>query len=540
MEKELKRGPKPLLGEMFLRQSLITEAQLKDAIKRQSQTGGHIGSILREMGYLNDESLLKLLSEQLETPPVNLFETKVPADTLKLLPFEKIRSFRVLPFKLMGVKVYLAMVNPKDINTIQDMEFMLGREVEPYVVPYYQMDKAISYFEKEGYGEKPFEGDYLKAKTLEEETEEEIPHAESMGTDIFTLLKLVGDYNATDLLITAGVSPSLRINNELKRLTMPPLTSQQVEELAYRVLTKEQKAEFEVEKEIDFSISLKGTGRFRINLYRQRNSISLAARYLIENIPTLRELHLPEWLSDFAVKSQGLILITGPSGHGKTTTMAALLDIINSNKRCNIVTLEDPIEYLHKHKKSNINQREIGIDTESFAAGLKHILRQDPDVIVIGEMRDPESISIALTAAETGHLVISTLHSMNTTTAIDRIVDIFPANQQHQVRMQFADIFLVVFGQRLVPKKDGEGLIPAYEKITNSFRVRNLLREGKSHNLRSLMQVAAVDMSSIDYSLAMLCLEGKIKFEDGLKFSDNQQYYEEMVRSGNILAAKWL
>lgn len=299
-----------------------------------------------------------------------------------------------------------------------------------------------------------------------------------------------------------------------------------------QILSETQSEKFESEKEIDFAISLADIARFRVNMYKQRNFISLAARRIVESMPSLEELNLPGWIKDFALRTQGFILITGPSGHGKTTTLSALVNLINSNKRCNIITLEDPIEYLHRHKKSNVNQREVGIDTDSFAQGLKHIFRQDPDVIVIGEMRDPESIAIALTAAETGHLVISTLHTLNATTAIDRIVDIFPAYQQHQVRTQFADVFLLVFAQRLVPKKEGEGRILAFEKITNTFRVRNMIRENKSFNLRSLMQVSAEDIFSIDQSLADLCLGDKITLEDGLKYADNPSYYKNLVSLG--------
>ena len=210
--------------------------------------------------------------------------------------------------------------------------------------------------------------------------------------------------------------------------------------------------------------------------------------------------------------------------------MASLIDIINTNRRSNLITIEDPIEYFHKHKKSNINQREIGEDTESFAVGLRHIFRQNPDVIVIGEMRDYESISIALTAAETGHLVLSTMHTLNTTTAIDRIIDIFPGNQQNQVRLQFADAFLLVIAQRLIPRKGGKGLVVAIEKLVNTHRIRNLIRESKTHSIRTVLQASVDDFMSIDHDLARLCLDNEISFEDGLKHADNQQYYQDLVK----------
>lgn len=523
MGKEKGKNSKSRFGEILLEYGIITHEQLKKALRRQAQIGGHIGSILEEMGYLDEDSLLSFLSKQLNISPVNLLEVKIPPGVLNLLPFEKVKTFKVLPIKETGSRVTLAMANPNDINAIQDVEFALGRRVEPVIVPFYQIEKVIAYFEKEGYGNKTFEGGVLKAK---------ITTVEAKTPDVYSLLKQVLDYKATDLHITAGVPPSLRIDNDIKRLSMPAVTPEQVKELAFGVLTREQREHFEREKEIDFAISLPDKGRFRVNIYQQRNSVSFAARLIVEDIPSIDKLFLPKWITDFALRTQGFILITGPSGHGKTTTAAALVDVINSKRKCNIVTLEDPIEYLHRHKKSNVNQREIGVDTESFAKGVKHIFRQNPDVIVIGEMRDPESIAIALTAAETGHLVISTLHSLNATTAIDRIIDIFPGNQQHQVRLQFADSFLLVFSQRLVPKKEGEGRILAHEKMINTYRVRHLIREGKTNSIRSLMQVMSEDVMSIDRSLATLYIDGKIKLEDGLKFADNATYYQELVKIG--------
>jgi twitching motility protein PilT len=474
------------------------------------------------MGYLDDDTLLSVLSKQYGLPSVNLFEVKVSPEILRLLPFEKIKTFKVLPLRKIDDTLSLAMVDPNNISVIQEIEFVLGRIVKPLVAPEYQMDEVINQFEKEGYGNKTFNGERLK---------EEAVAIESKIPNIYTLLRSVLQYKATDLHLTAGAPPSVRVNNELKRISMSAVTPAQLRDFVSEILTKEQMDKLEREKEIEFTLSLPDIGRFRINMYKQRGSISIVARLIIENIPSLKELNLPEWIKDYALRPQGFILIVGPAGHGTTTTMAALVDVINSNRRCNIVTLESPIEYLHKHKKSNVNQREVSVDTVSFVSGLRHILKQDPDVIVIGELTDPESVSIVLTAAETGHLVISTMHSLNTTTAISRLIDLFPDHQQPQIRRQFADSFLLVFAQRLVPVKEGEGRILAYEKLINTIKTRNLIREGKIPRMRSLMEIVSEDMSSIDQSLAELCLEGKITFEDGLKFADNQVYYQEIIRA---------
>jgi twitching motility protein PilT len=521
MKEEKKKNPKSLFGEVLLEYGIINQEQLKKALNRQIQAGGHIGSILEEMGFLDENSLLSFLSKQFNISSLSLFKTQIASSVLKLLPFEKVKAFKVLPIREASGKMTLAMVNPNDLNAIQDVEFAVGRRLEPVVVPFYQMEEAIAYFTEEGYGGKTFDGEMLREKVVA--VKSKIP-------TVHSLLKLVLDYKATDLHITAGVPPSIRVDNEIKRLSMPAVTPEQIREFAYDVLTREQREAFEKDKEIDFAISLPDAGRFRVNMYKQRGSLSLAARFIIENIPSIKELVVPEWIRDYALKNQGFILITGPTGHGKTTTMSALVDIINSTRKCNIVTLEDPIEYLHKHKKCNVNQREIGVDTDSFAIGLKHVFRQDPDVIIIGEMRDTESIAIALTAAETGHLVISTLHAQNATTAVDRIIDVFPEHQQHQVRMQFADSFLLVFAQRLVPKKSGEGRILAYEKMANSYRVRNLIREGKTHNIRSFMQIASDDLSSLDQSLAKHFINGVITFEEGLKYADNAAYFKDLTK----------
>jgi twitching motility protein PilT len=523
MAKTKIKTSKTKLGEIFLEYGIINREQLDKAIRRQAQIGGHIGSILEEMGFLDEDSLLSFLSKQLNTPSMSIFRSIIDVKVLNLVPFDKVKGLKVIPIKKDGGKVTLGMLNPHDFSAIQEVEFFVGRNIEPVVVPSNQLEKAIAYFEKNGYGRSVFDGSQLKTKDVVVETGE--------TPDIRSLLKKVVEQKATDLHLTAGVPPSLRIDNELKRLSIPAMTPEVVKGMAFSILTDEQKKIFERDHEIDFATSLPDAGRFRINIYKQRNSISLAARIIIDDIPSTHELNLPDWIEGYALKNQGFILITGPSGHGKTTTMASMVDIINAQRKANIISLEDPIEYLHKHRKSNINQREIGVDTDSFAIGLKHIFRQNPDVIVIGEMRDPESIAIALTAAETGHLVLSTMHSLNATTAVDRIIDIFPANQQHQVRMQFAEVFLFILSQRLVAKKDGSGRILSHEKIINTFRIRNLIREGKTHGIRSLMQVKSDDVTSIDYSLSQLCRDGIITLEEGLKYADNPRYYQELAAS---------
>jgi twitching motility protein PilT len=267
-----------------------------------------------------------------------------------------------------------------------------------------------------------------------------------------------------------------------------------------------------------------------VTLYRERDAIAIAIRPIYDKIPSLEELNLPPWIAELALKPHGLILVSGPAGHGKSTTLSAMVDIINTTKGSNIVTLEDPIEYLHRHRRSNVSQREIGRDVSSFSEGLRHAMRQAPDVIVVGEMRDREAFEIALQASNSGHLVISTVHSDNATSIIERVINMFEPHEQALVRMMLADSFLVSIAQRLIPKKDRSGRILAIEKLTNSHRVKKMIREGKTHQIRSQMQVGGEDFISIDIALADLYKQGAIEFEDGALYADDEKFFRDLVK----------
>lgn len=515
-------GMKLKLGEILVKNKIITPKKLESALKRQSQVGGQIGSILIEMGYITTDTLLDFLSKQFGVPSVNLFKLDVDPKILKVLPLDKIKEYKVIPIKV-GDRITLAMVDPSDYISIKDVEFILGRRVSPVVVPASHMDAALKSFEAEGVQE-------LKGTNVED------GFVKVSGTikSIRKLLKQIAELKATNLQLTAGVPPSLKVGNELRRLNMPFLTPKQVDLYAKSIMSKEQQKKFELESNLEFVFADEELGRFRINIYKQRNSVSITIRYTSDHIPSFKELGLPDELEKFVLKPQGLILITGPACQGKTTTLAAMINVINTKRRCNIISLEDPIEFLHKHKNCNVNQREIGIDTVSFQAGLKQIFRQDPDVIVVGEMRDMESFKIALQAAESGHLVLSTLHSKNATQTIERIIDIFLPHQQAQVRYQLADTLILVLSQRLIPDKSNSGLVLAYEKLVNSYKIRNLIREGKTHLIRSQMQHTSDDYVSIDVNLARLCIEGRIAVDDGERYADNPSFFQELIKKEGI------
>lgn len=324
--------------------------------------------------------------------------------------------------------------------------------------------------------------------------------------------------DASDLHLNVGIPPVLRINGKLTRMDLPELTSEITHEMIYSILSEKQKAGFEKFGEYDLSYELINISRFRVNIFKHRRGEGAAFRLIPEKIKTLSELGLPSMLSDFTEKDRGLVLVTGPTGSGKSTTLAALIDIINKKRYDNIITIEDPIEFIHSHKNCLVSQREIGSHTTSFASALRNALREDPDVILVGEMRDLETISMALTAAETGHLVFSTLHTISASETIERVIDVFPPHQQNQVRMQLAGSLLGVVAQTLLPVLDGKGRVPALEIMVANPAIKNLIREGKAYQIASTIQISKKDgMQSLDQSLKDLLMEGTISQEDALK-----------------------
>src|SRR3989449_6842826 len=327
--------------------------------------------------------------------------------------------------------------------------------------------------------------------------------------------------NASDLHVTVGTPPVIRVRGEVERVEeYAPLTPEETQELLYRILSSEQQKNLEIKRQLDFSHSIPGLARFRVNVYFQRESIGAAFRLIPAEIKTLEELGIPATLHQLAEKPRGLVLVTGPTGSGKSTTLAAIIDEINRNRSEHILTIEDPIEFLHRHKRCIVNQREIGPDATSFAEALRAALRQDPDVILVGEMRDLETIATALTAAETGHLVFGTLHTQSAPSTIDRIIDVFPAEQQEQIRIQIASSLVGVVTQALLPTADGRGRVPALEILLPDDAVRNLIRQGKVEQIYSVMQTnTGRGMQTMEQSLADLIQRRVVDLEIGLSRS---------------------
>ncbi len=333
------------------------------------------------------------------------------------------------------------------------------------------------------------------------------------------LLLHVLDNNASDLHMTVGARPTVRLSGHLKQLEdYPMLTPQMVQRTMYAIMSQKQREKFEEELELDFAYSLPGRARFRVNLYKQRDAMGAAFRLIPYEIKKLEDLGVPPSVSNFAMLPRGFVLVTGPTGSGKSTTLAAIVDMANRQRQDHIMTVEDPIEFLHTHKSCLVNQREVGEDTWSFKNALKHVLRQDPDIILVGEMRDLETIEIALTAAETGHLVMATLHTQDAAQTIDRVIDVFPPSQQQQVRVMLSGALQGVVCQQLVKTADGKGRAVAVEIMTATPAIRNLIREGKTHQIYSALQAGAKHgMQTMDSHLAQLVKKNTITYDAALE-----------------------
>jgi twitching motility protein PilT len=336
------------------------------------------------------------------------------------------------------------------------------------------------------------------------------------------LLMIAKEHQASDLHITVGIPPRIRVNGTLQPIENYKLTPQDTELMIMAMLSDKQKELLLEKGEIDFSFSYSHIGRFRVNVFKQRGSFAAALRLVGTIIPTPKQLGIPDSVVELYKKKRGLILVTGPTGSGKSTTLASLINQINNHTNAHIITLEDPIEYLHAHKQSIVNQREIGLDSYSYANALRAALRQDPDVILVGEMRDLETISIAITAAETGHLVLSTLHTIGAASTIDRIIDVFPPHQQQQIRIQLSGVLESIISQQLLPMTDQKGRVAAFEVLHATPAVRNLIREGKTHQIESIIQTnKSIGMTTMDDALYELYANHYISNESAMLYAQN-------------------
>lgn len=344
------------------------------------------------------------------------------------------------------------------------------------------------------------------------------------------VLRTAKEAGASDVHFTVGIPPKMRVDGELLNMDFERMLPEDTKAVVLQIMNETQLAHLMEKGEYDMSFSIRDLGRYRVNVYKQRGSYALALRLVGTVIPSPEVLGVPESVMSLYEKKRGLVLVTGPTGSGKSTTLAAIIDRINHNREAHVITLEDPIEYLHHHDLSMVNQREIGMDSLSYANALRAALREDPDVILVGEMRDLETVSVAITAAETGHLVLSTLHTIGAVSTVDRIIDVFPPHQQQQIRVQLAEVLEAVISQQLIPTDDGSGRAAAFETMHVNPAIRNLIREGKTHQILSVMQTnRRLGMRTMDEAIIQLFYAGKISREQAIHFAQDASGMENRI-----------
>jgi twitching motility protein PilT len=436
------------------------------------------------------------------------------------------RRLGVIPVRYEGERLVVAMIDPQDATALDELASFVGLVVEPVQGTKAAVLKAIDAI----YG------------TAEEEASRKSRSGARVGMDasqapmldLHEVLELVLERGASDLHLTNGLAPMLRVDGDLMPIAgYPVMEPEGLHRVIYGMLSQKQREKFEENLELDFSYSLPGKARFRVNVYQQRGALGAAFRLIPFAIKTIEDLGLPAVIEEFARLPRGLIVVTGPTGSGKSTTLAALVDVINRERAVHIMTVEDPIEFLHAHKTAVVNQREVGADTHGFATALKHVLRQDPDVILVGEMRDIETMQAAVTSAETGHLVFATLHTQDAAQTVDRIIDAFPPAQQQQIRVQLALSLQGILAQQLLPLRDGEGRAVATEVMMVTPAVRNLIREGKSHQLYSVMQAGGqFGMQTMDACLSELVKSGKVDYAVAKERCHNADEFARLAGTG--------
>ncbi|MDQ3575061.1 MAG: PilT/PilU family type 4a pilus ATPase, partial [Actinomycetota bacterium] len=434
-----------------------------------------------------------------------------------------------------GSDLLVAMADPSDTQAVAAVGQATGWAIHPALAVRDELQRLLAAMYGRAEAPRPPSEQGMSAPQVADEDLETGASLVSLDLDtelhVNDLLIQVVELGGSDLHLTVGVHPSVRIHGEIKPLTeFPIMNGSEIRRMIYAILTQKQRERFEEELELDTSHSVPGMGRFRVNVFLQRDSMGSVMRVIPFDVVPFDKLGLPESVLQFAQLPRGLVLVTGPTGSGKSTTLASLIDVINRTRSQHIMTVEDPIEFLHQHKAALINQREVGEDTQSFAKALKHVLRQDPDVILVGEMRDLETISTALTAAETGHLVFATLHTQDAPQSVDRVIDVFPSHQQQQVRVQLASSLQGIVTQQLVPVKTGRGRAVAAEVLVATPAVRNLIREGKTHQIYSAMQAGGkYGMQTMDMSLAALVKSGRASMEMALEKCANEDDMRRLI-----------
>jgi twitching motility protein PilT len=482
------------LGEHLLDRRLISRDTLEHLLIEEEQRDTPLARLLLEGGHVSEKDLLSVVADRLGIRYVDLDATIIQPEALDRIQPAVAHRFTAVPVAIDGESILVAVADPFVDGLRETIESVVASPVEVALAPKSAIDRILN--------------EYLAGADVE-------PAAMEVKESLHLndLLNILMDRKGSDLHLTAGVAPSIRVNGSLSPIEeFGMMMPAELRRIIYDILTTDQRQRLEDLRELDASHPVPGRGRFRVNVFFQRDSVGAVLRAIPNEIMRPADLGMPEIVDSFAHLHRGLVLVTGPTGSGKSTTLASIVNIINEERAVHIMTIEDPIEFLHKHKKALVNQREVGSDTHSFGDALKHVLRQDPDVILVGEMRDLETISAALTAAETGHLVFGTLHTQSAPQSIDRIIDVFPSHQQDQIRVQLAASIQGVVSQQLLPTSDGEGRMVAVEVMIATAAIRNQIRDGKVHQIPSAMQAGAkYGMQTMDQSLAALVKSGRIE-----------------------------
>ena len=526
------------LGEFLVERKVLSRDVLEYMLEREANEKVPLSKLLIAEGLVGEKDLVAAVAHQVGIRFLDLSQTPVHPTVDRMIPAELARRYMAIAVDLEGADLVVAMVDPSNREAVAALEAATGWPIKPAIAVRTEVKRLIDAM----YGSAPadlatdealaqggaqaVQGLDLEIDLLDEQPRVMVQDEEGIEElHVNDLLQRLTDLGGSDLHLTVGQHPCVRVHGDIKPLTeFPMMNGSEIRRMIYAILTQKQRERFENDLELDTSHSVPGMGRFRVNVFLQRDSVGSVMRMIPFEIQPLERLGLPASVKQFTELPRGLILVTGPTGSGKSTTLASMVDIINRDRNAHIMTVEDPIEFIHKHKNCIINQREVGEDTHGFAEALKHVLRQDPDVILVGEMRDLETISTAITAAETGHLVFATLHTQDAPQSVDRIIDVFPSYQQQQVRIQLASSLMGVMTQQLVPLKTGKGRAVATEVLVVTPAVRNLIREGKTHQIYSAMQAGGkYGMQTMDQSLAGLVKTGVISMETALERCANEE-----------------
>jgi twitching motility protein PilT len=518
------------LAHALVSEGYADDAAVASVLEDASAQNTSFSRLLLSRDVTSKEVVLGLLAQLSQLPVVDLAQNRPSDQALAATPPALAHEYCAIGYRLDGNQLTMAFSEPPDADDLRALSALAGHDIVPALADPIAIDRIVMSMEP-AVGPEHVHGNGAAALSDASPPGTGVPNppgappSGSAPTELLThdgdgsvpmhlddLLRYAVSVEASDLHLTAGLPACIRLHGAIRHIEgCPPLENETIRDMVFGILPQTQRERFEAEKELDTSHSIVGVGRFRLNVFQQRGTVAAVLRAIPHEIPAFEVLGVPESIRSFTELRRGLVLVTGPTGSGKSTTLASLVDIINRSKPLHIITIEDPIEFLHNHKRAIVNQREVGQDTYSFSESLRRVLREDPDVILVGEMRDLETISMALTAAETGHLVFGTLHTQDAPQTIDRIIDVFPTNQQEQVRTMLAGALEGVVTQQLLLNADGNGRLAACEVMMCTSAIRNLVRSAKTHQIYSLMQTGGqYGMQTMDQALAKLVKAGRI------------------------------